>query len=462
MMRSLYSGVSGLQNHQTRMDVVGNNISNVNTIGYKRNRVTFEDMLYQNMSGAAAPEENKGGVNAKQVGLGMSVSAIDTIHSQAALQTTGKKTDISITGEGFFVLQEGDQTFFTRAGNFSIDANGTLVNPAGLQVQGWQANAIGEVDSTGTTTKLDIPVGGKIEARATSRIKYKCNLNNDTPVVGADATPAQVEAGEHQTTYTIYDSKGSKLNLALNFRKVGLNVWRARAQLQNPQGETLNVSANVAGPAANDNPAGETADFFVQFGPDGKLRRVAENQGMDQDLLDQGDLNVNLQFTPEPEQGGIAVPPQTFQLELGTSGDIDGVTQFADATTTKAVLQDGTTMGYLRDFRVDKSGFITGIYSNGDKRRLGRIAMATFINPGGMEKIGSTNFIETNNSGAANIGVAGQADKGKMVAGALEMSNVDLADSFTDMIVTQRGFQANSKSITTSDQMIQELLTLKR
>ena len=143
MMRSLYSGVSGLQNHQTRMDVIGNNISNVNTTGFKRGRVNFQDMLSQQMSGAAKPTESVGGVNPKEVGLGMTVASIDTIHTQGSLQTTGVQTDLAIQGNGFFVLKNGDKTYFTRAGNFGIDNQGTLVNPAnGLRVQGWMAEEI--------------------------------------------------------------------------------------------------------------------------------------------------------------------------------------------------------------------------------------------------------------------------------------------------------------------------------
>ncbi len=453
MMRSLYAGVSGLQNHQIRMDVVGNNIANVNTIGYKRNRVTFEDILYQNMSGAAAPEETKGGVNPKQVGLGMNVAAIDTIHTAGALQTTGKITDLSVQGEGFFVLKDGEKTFFSRAGNFSIDGDNTLVNPGGMKVQGWQADPmLGEINTTGTVEELKIPIGGKIEARATSTLKYRCNLNSETPAgKGKDSI--------HPTTYTIYDAKGRKLNLSVEYEKVGLNLWRATTSLRDGNNAVLNVAANVNGVTGNDNPAAATSTFFVQFNPNGTLRAVSEAAAMDQDAVNTPNtkLSVDLAFTPEPN-----APQQTVNIQLGTTGLLDGITQYADASSTKAIFQDGLTMGYLETIRIDKSGVITGIYSSGMKRQLGQVAMATFVNPGGLEKTGNTNFMETINSGAANVGPAGLADKGSMVAGALEMSNVDLADAFTDMIVTQRGFQANSRSITTSDQMIQELLTLKR
>ncbi len=172
MLRSLYSGVSGLQNHQVRMDVIGNNVANVNTTGFKKGRVTFEDIISQTLSGAARPTEQKGGVNAMQVGLGMSVASIDNIMTQGSLQTTGKNTDIAITGEGFFVVQDGDKIFHTRNGNFMIDSSGTLVNANGLRVQGWTSELFptGEylIDTAAPVGDLKIEQGQKVEAKETT------------------------------------------------------------------------------------------------------------------------------------------------------------------------------------------------------------------------------------------------------------------------------------------------------
>ena len=180
MMRSLYAGVSGLQNHQTRMDVIGNNISNVNTTGFKRGRVNFQDMISQQIAGAARPQEEVGGVNPKEVGLGMSVASIDTVFTQGNLQSTGIGTDVAIQGNGFFVMKNGDQTFYTRAGVFGVDANGTLVNPAnGLRVQGWMAERVGGesvLQTSATPTDLVIPVGQKDPPHATENVRFKCNL----------------------------------------------------------------------------------------------------------------------------------------------------------------------------------------------------------------------------------------------------------------------------------------------
>jgi len=184
MMRSLYSGVSGLQNHQIRMDVIGNNISNINTIGFKKGRVNFQDMLSQTMSGAARPTDDLGGVNPKQVGLGMTVASIDTIHTQGSMQTTGVMTDLAIQGNGFFVMNSGAKEFYTRAGAFGLDENGTLINPAnGMRVQGWQAETIeGQnfINAAADVNNLVIPVGSKDPAAATSEVELACNLDKRT------------------------------------------------------------------------------------------------------------------------------------------------------------------------------------------------------------------------------------------------------------------------------------------
>ena len=462
MMRSLYAGVSGLQNHQIRMDVLGNNISNVNTIGFKKGRVTFHDMLSQTMSGAAKPTDEVGGVNPKQVGLGMMVASIDTIHTQGSLQTTGVMTDLAIEGNGFFVEKAGDKTFFTRAGNFGIDKDGTLVNPAnGLRVQGWKAQTIGgvtTVNTAGDTEDLVIPVGDKDPAFATTEVNFASNLDKRTPLIPAGAGAEDIQKGTWTTTHDIYDSFGKVHKLQVSFTKVAgiANRWQATVVVDPQAATPTNTTAEV-GPANN-----TTNTFFIDFDNLGALSAVSDAQG---DTINTGALQVPVSFdvpnaTVPP---GAAAVRQTFNLNLGTVGSYrDSITQFASKSSTKITGQNGYNMGYLESFKIDQSGKITGVYTNGTRRVLGQIALATFTNPGGLEKEGENTYVVSNNSGDPNIGASGTAGKGKIIAGALEMSNVDLAEQFTDMIVTQRGFQANSRTITTSDQMLQELLTLKR
>ncbi|MDE5775480.1 MAG: flagellar hook-basal body complex protein, partial [Treponemataceae bacterium] len=211
MMRSLWSGVSGMQNHQTKMDVVGNNIANVNTNGFKKGRADFQDMISQQLSGAAAPTTEVGGVNPKEVGLGVQTAAIHTIFTQGNLQSTGVSTDVAIQGNGFFVLQNGEKTYFTRNGAFSLDKDGTLVNPAnGYRVQGWMARELnGEmiVQTAASPTDLTIPVGSKDPAKATLNVNYACNLNTNTPEIPPEgATPADIAKGTWATEQKIYDS----------------------------------------------------------------------------------------------------------------------------------------------------------------------------------------------------------------------------------------------------------------
>ncbi len=468
MMRSLYAGVSGMQNHQTRMDVVGNNIANVNTTGFKKGRVNFQDMLSQTMAGAASPTDEIGGVNPKQVGLGMSIASIDTIHTQGSLQTTGVMTDIALQGNGFFVLKSGEKTFYTRNGAFGLDEAGTLVNPAnGLRVQGWRAETVEGrtfINNAKSIEDLIIPVGSKDPASATTMVNLACNLDKRTPLIPEGAGPqAQIE-GTWSTSFDIYDSFGDKHILQVNFTRdpAAQNRWQARvvvdpqlqnaANPQNPSNTTVDVGA------ANNT----TNTFSLNFNNLGLLQDVTDAQG---DILNTGDLQAQVSFDVPNAFAPAGAPPvrQTFNINLGRVGSVvDTVTQFAEKSSTKVFKQNGYPMGYLDTFKIDQSGVITGVYSNGTNRLLGQIALATFTNPAGLEKEGENNYVVSNNSGEANIGPSGIAGKGKVIAGALEMSNVDLAEQFTDMIVTQRGFQANSKTIQTSDQMIQELLTLKR
>ncbi len=456
MMRSLFSGVSGLKNHQTRMDVIGNNISNVNTYGFKTSRVTFQDMLSQTLSGAAKPEENVGGVNPKQVGLGMTIASIDRIFTQGSIQTTGNQTDLAISGDGFFMVSNGDKNFFTRAGTFSLDRDGNLVNPAnGLKVQGWMSerNEEGEMilNSKGTPQDVIVPIYSKVEAKETSIVKYKCNLDSKKPVLPDNATPKMIASAAITTNIDVYDNLGDPHRMTLNLWHTGVNEWTASASMSDASGP---VTLDIPG-MEGANQENSSSKMILRFSPDGRL--IAANDEGTADGSNQGNIFANLNYRIDGDPN-----VRNIRLDLGKSGLVEGITQFSSPSTTKAVEQDGYSMGYMEGFNIDNSGVITGVYSNGVKQAIGQVAMAVFTNPGGLTAVGENLFEVSNNSGLANIGEANQAGRGKIVAGALEMSNVDLSDQFTDMIITQRGFQANSRTITTSDQMLQELINLKR
>jgi flagellar hook protein FlgE len=466
MMRSLFSGVSGLQNHQTRMDVIGNNISNINTTGFKRNRVGFQDILYQQLQGAARPTAEIGGVNPKEVGLGMSVASIDTLHIQGTFQSTGVGTDLAINGQGFFILDNGGKQLFTRAGAFNIDENGTLVNPAnGMKVQGWMAREVeGYVmlDTSRPVTDLIIPIGSKDPARATTEVNFACNLDKRIPEIPENPAGNQVIAGTWAAQVEVYDTFGEKHILQVEFTKVpgAPNSWNAAVIVdpENEAGTNTTIGFGDAAPAA-----GGATTFTVNFSNNGTLLSAIDGDGNASGASGQVLMNVAYDV-PNTTPGEDGAPiRQEFALNLGQVGGFtNSITQYAETSSTKAVKQDGYTMGYLDAFKIDSSGVITGVFSNGTTRALAQVALATFPNQGGLEKAGDTTFRESNNSGMANIGPSGIASKGGIVSGVLEMSNVDMADQFTDMIVTQRGFQANSRTIQTADQLLQELLSLKR
>ena len=463
MMRSLYSGVSGLQNHQTRMDVIGNNIANVNTFGFKRARVNFQDMISQQLSGPARPNDELGGVNPKEVGLGMTIASVDNIFTQGNLQTTGVTTDIAIEGNGFFILKDGEQSYYTRNGDFSLDRDGTFVNPAnGMRVQGWMAqevNGIEIVSTAATPTDIVIPVGSKDPPRATQNVLFRCNLDKNTPLIPEQPNAEDIIRGTWGTEQEIYDSFGNKHLLSVSFTRVpgSVNQWQATVNVDadNADFTQTRVGLNTTDGMGN--------TFIVSFDNMGRLLSVEDSAGVASN--ENGQILLQTSFTvPESNPDADGNPyRQTLNINIGTIGSMtDTITQDASRSTTKAFSQDGYTLGYLDNFKIDSNGVITGVYSNGSVRTLGQIAMASFTNDRGLEKAGDNTYTESNNSGQAMIGESGVAGKGKLLSGALEMSNVDLAEQLTDMIVTQRGFESNAKTIQTTDSMLETILSLKR
>ncbi len=693
MMRSLFAGVSGLRNHQTKMDVIGNNIANVNTVAYKSSRVTFAEAFAQLLQGASRPPGDLGGINPIQIGLGSKIGSIDQNFAQGNLESTGQSTDLAIQGDGLFVVSDGTRSYYTRAGNFQLDANGKLVSPAnGFKVQGINADSSGVLSTGSAVTDIALPFGKKSPARATSKVVLTGNLdaravpqgtilatqgrvygveqatsnsglgsdmsglfakgaanasvfgmvpdsttitvtdgtnsqtytyvtadtgvgtfdfhslkdlvaeinntfgaagfntltaaqNNGTGAIDFTATSAitlgitssnpallkalgaadgalaaaatassdqfshiatstdlltnlrdgtgtnlgltagaaitvdgnkggtavttgglTVGAGStygqlltnidttlgitnitgatidpttgnltiegdggtvnalsglniksgvaafnavfdsragnyverqaatdvtHQAAITVYDSIGTPISLSMDFTKdpTSPNRWL--------------WTANVPAPAAIT--GGGTG--FVTFDTDGRLETFAYNGGAN-----------SLQFDP----GSGATAPVDLQLDSGVLGDINGLSQFASPSNAVASSQDGYTMGNLQDISVDSRGVITGYFTNGINQTLAQISMASFNNPSGLIRAGNNMYAESANSGGAIIGFSGTSNQSTITPGALESSNVDLSQEFTDMIIAQRGFQANARVITTSDEMLQELVSLKR
>jgi flagellar hook protein FlgE len=334
-----------------------------------------------------------------------------------------------------------------------------------MKVQGWMAQEIDGVqylDTSRTIEDLTIPVGAKDAARATTLVNFACNLDKRTPEIPDGATNLQEQEGTWQTWEKIYDSFGDVHNLRVQFARVqGVNnSWTATISVDPENGIPTNASAGLG-----DTPPepGGPAVFTLNFNNQGTLISAIDAAGNESGAAGQVIMNVAYDVQSATPGDDGAMIRQVFQLNMGTVGGlVNSMTQYAEKSSSKIFEQDGHNMGYMENFKIDGSGIITGIFSNGTTRVLGQVAMASFPNQGGLEKAGDNNFRKTNNSGNANIGPSGIAGKGKIIAGTLEMSNVDMADQFTDMIITQRGFQANSRTIQTADQLLQELLTLKR
>ena len=431
MLRSLFAGVSGLRNHQVRMDVIGNNISNVNTVAFKSGRVTFKEGFAQLLQGASRPPGDLGGINPIQVGLGMQIGSVDMLFTQGNLETTGVNTDLAIQGDSFFVVKKGTQNYYTRSGNFQLDADGQLVSPTnGFVVQGRMAMNGAFLPGVQNIT---LPVGQKTAAQATSTVDLAGNLDASAPIFTGAFTPANQLLAANQdswteTSITVYDSLGNQHDLKLQFWKTSATDWSWQVD-----GSTL--PAGFTPPNAT--PQVLTFDSF------GLLQTASPTSP------------PVITFTPP---GANTV---TVTLNAGIQ-DVNGITSFAGNNSAILKNQDGYEAGQLQDFSIDRTGLITGTFTNGTNVVLGQIALADFNNPGGLLRVGDNMYAVSGNSGGAVLGYSLEGIQSTMTSGALEMSNVDLAQEFTNMIVTQRGFQANSRVITTSDEMLQELVNLKR
>ena len=416
-MIAIFTGVSGLRAHQFAVNVIANNIANINTIAFKAGRVSFQDALSQTLRPASAPTEGgRGGTNPKQVGLGVTIGSISNLMSQGNLKPTGRVTDLAVEGAGFFVLGDAAGMYFTRDGVFELDANNVLVHATtGMKLLGWRADPLtGEIQASSMLTpqsELIIPLGGKSVARPTSQVEYQSNLD------------ASAAVGDQVTsTFYVYDSLGESHQMDLAFTKTAAGEW----------------SWEIASPDAD--PASPPSTGTLQFDVDGQVDPASAVGTFTLDLAD----------------ANGADDPISCQISFAE------VTQLYGQSTIQMQSQDGLPMGTLQSFYIDQSGLITGNYTNGMFERLGQIALASFANAAGLDKLGGNLYSQSTNSGLPTVVKPGTADAGNMASGHLEMSNVDLAEEFANLIVISRGFQANSRVITTGDEMLQELLNIKR
>ena len=600
MMRSLFSGVSGLKNHQTRMDVIGNNISNVNTTGFKSARATFTDMLSQTLSGAAAPNDNIGGVNPKQIGLGSSVSAIETLFTNGSVQSTGKNTDLCLSSENaLFILDTGSGTAYTRNGTFEFDADGNYVQAGnGYYVQGWMANN-GTIDTGSGVDKIVIPSGKTMGPQASAIATYSNNLNSEVPTIvsvaggtdvsepptvyNTDGESVQTKATEKVTvkldglvdpatydvksggTYTVgarypegtslmdvteatnsanntikvtlSDGNSRTISTGTNTYKVGeedpdstatskptitkveyagniteidVTVPSAKASVENPVSLTLSDGSKVTYTkgtftAGYSLPVATTLTVYDTLGSKHDVSVYLTKTGVTHETdastgeiltkshwavsLDTSNTKTGTESTQEIKEADGTITTlkmnvaelvfddkgkyesgsgnPSLSLENGSltpqtiALDFSAMTQYASSSTIAGVA-DGNAAGTLSSISIDNSGAITGTYTNGVKQVEAQVALQRFTNPAGLTKVGDSLYEDSNNAGKSGEPNTAAAIGAKITPAALEMSNVDVADQFTDMIVTQRGFQSNSKIITVSDEMLETLINMKR
>ena len=516
MMRSLYSAVSGLKNHQTKMDVIGNNISNVNTVAFKASSVTFSDIIYQNMSGASGPSANIGGVNAKQIGLGVSTAATAVkITTAGAAQTTGKPFDLRLTDSNstnFFIVDSGSGNVFTRDGCFYVDGNGTLcMDSTGYHVMGWQAvedPKTGKIDiKKDTVSALQIMKTENLTSppEATQKAYVSGIIDKNTPDLRTD--------DGYVMTLNFYDEKGYPYTARFSVKSVpsatpGEYVeGKYSVQLVSIlDQDNKQILPNYVDDSGKVSVSQEAADAifppaYVRFSTeDGSFIGMTyqsdsatnyKDTGFDQTkpatftkdlLLDlRGQLSNNTQYNVNVPDTTQASGYRTEQVTLTTWSDAfkdismdfsflinenNGSVSTAGANRGTSATDNadaGKKLGALTSIAVQNNGKIYGSYDNGNTVLLGQIAVTQFANASGLEKIGESCYATTLNSGEFDgIGQEINADGSKMTSGELEMSNVDLSTEFTDMITTQRGFQANSRVITTSDSLLEELINLKR
>lgn len=474
MMRSLFAGVAGLKTHQTRMDVIGNNIANVNTTAYKSQSMTFSDLMYQTTQAASGANAatGVGGTNARQIGLGSKTGAIKTaIGTQGATQTTNDPFDVMITGDAFFVVSNGAENFFTRDGSFYIDGAGNLaMTSTGYNVMGWQVDNAGQIKKD-TVSALRIMNGENMTypAEATTKATVSGIVDSkDTDVNGASGSVMNLD---------FYDNRGYKYTAKMSVHAVPGKGDNGEFYVQlddilDSEGKSV-VTKDTDGkftdttfgaaitlppvPPAATGATVQNAVYLTYSNVDGAFKGVgSSNTATDKKItidFDGGahpsfaDIVVDFSTTSNTNKGGTS----TINAARGDQvGDIKG-----DGA--------GRLTGDMSDIEIQKDGKIYASYTNGMSRLLGQIAVASFANPSGLAKEGDNLYSATQNSGEFNgVGEDILAGGGYMTSGVLEMSNVDLSSEFTEMITTQRGFQANSRIITVSDTLLEELTNLKR
>ncbi|HEX5433939.1 MAG TPA: flagellar hook protein FlgE [Candidatus Angelobacter sp.] len=421
-MPSFSIPLSGLTADSTALSAIANNLANQNTTGYKDVRVQFSDLFYQNLG-------TTGSGDPIQLGAGAQVGSMPGMFTQGSVNSTGVPTDVAIQGDGFFAVQKDGVVSYTRAGDFSVDANNFLVTSEGQQVLGYPA--VNGVISTGQgITPLQLGAGTISPPNATTGVTLTTNLNASANVGDTFSTPV-----------TVFDSLGASHVLTVTFTKTAANTW----------GYSLSIPSNELDPIGTP-PAPQTGILStgtLTFDGTGKLTGPVDTNG---NLTNVNGIDVT----------GLAdgASDMSFSWDL-LNGATPVITQVAAPSSTSSTQQNGAGSGSLVNFSIGTDGTVTGSFSNGKTAALGQIALATFADNQGLQRVGQTDFTETLASGQAVIGAPGTGGRGGLSGGALELSNVDIATEFANLIVAQRAFEANAKAVTTFDQITQDTINLK-
>lgn len=428
VVQTMYTVVSGINAESDALGVVGDNIANVNTVGFKGMRAIFEDIM-----NAAA--------GSNQPGAGVRMSKVQQLFTQGALSSTGVPTDMAISGDGFFVVKGAmdgaSGNFFTRAGQFRVDAEGNIVNPQGLRLQGYRANGDGSINMG--VDSLAVPTS-TLPPNKTTKMNITANLDSSatTPVLAWDPLKPS-ESSNFATSMTVYDSLGTARNLDVYFRKTGANAWE------------YHVMASGSDMATKPVPVTEP----VEIG-NGALT-----------FTNNGALDTNATGKPISASFEGSDPSQTIAVNFGSpiaagGTGLDGTTQFSSASSVSSQGQDGYAAGELSGLAIEANGMIRGVYTNGNKLPIGQLVIAKFRSNDGLSRSGKNLWTETRESGPPSVGEARSGGRGAVTAGALEQANVDIAAQFVELITHERAFQANSKTMSTADRMLQELVNLGR
>jgi len=427
---SFSAGLSGLNANSVYLSVIGNNLANINTIGFKSSSVTFMDLVSQTVGGSSG--------NPMQVGLGVVTGSISPVFSQGAIENTREATNVAIQGNGFFVVR-GDGASgeaYTRAGNFSFNNEGALVTPDGFRVQGYTEvdPASGEIIANGQPTDIIVPPGVLREPVATSQFRTLTNLDADAANLDTFSTAVQ-----------IYDSLGNSHVMTVEYEKTGTGAWDFEVTVPGSDVASTFSTFVLASGALTFDAMGQV-DTVTVTGP-------ATGGGTAPTLAD-------VQFTTPVWANGAAA--STLTWDLVDANNAASLTGFADPSSTSSKSQNGAAAGMIDNISIGADGSIVATFGAGQTIAVGQLALASFNNPKGLVKLGSNRFGESQAAGIPNVGVAGTGGRGTLIGSALEQSNVDIAQEFTQMILAQRGYQANSKTITVSDELLVDTLNLKR